>query len=138
MIKEQARQILQHYGMLHQKSKTIEELAELIVALQKDILEGKESHSRAVLEEIADVHIMLTQLLDDESDKTMVSLIVDKKLKRQTRRIQAEKENSIACKSCKWYIALSPLARNGVCYCSQSDKYRAHIDEKTTCQEWEE
>lgn len=44
MIKEQARQILQHYGVLHQKSKSIEELAELIVALQKDILEGKESH----------------------------------------------------------------------------------------------
>ena len=89
MIKEQARQILNHYGMQHQKAKAIEELAELIVALQKDVLEGKESHSMAVLEEIADVHIMLTQLLDDESDKTTVSLIVDKKLKRQMRRIKA-------------------------------------------------
>ena len=88
MIEGLARQILQHYGIRHQKSKAIEELAELIVALQKDILEGKESHSRAVLEEIADVHIMLTQLLDDESDKTEVSLIVDKKLKRQIRRIK--------------------------------------------------
>lgn len=93
MIKEQTRQILNHYGILHQKSKTIEELAELIVALQKDILEGKESHSRAVLEEIADVHIMLTQLLDDEGDKTTVSLIVEKKLKRQLRRIKNEKNN---------------------------------------------
>ena len=88
MIKNLAGQILNHYGIMHQKSKTIEELAELIVALQKDILEGKEEHSRAVLEEIADVHIMLTQLLDDESDKTEVSLIVDKKLKRQIRRIK--------------------------------------------------
>ena len=88
MIEGLARQILQHYGIMNQKSKTIEELAELIVALQKDILEGKEKHSRAVLEEIADVHIMLTQLLDDESDKTEVSLIVDKKLKRQIRRIK--------------------------------------------------
>ena len=88
MIEGLARQILQHYGIIHQKSKTIEELAELIVVLQKDILEGKEEHSRAVLEEIADVHIMLTQLLDDESDKTEVSLIVDKKLKRQIRRIK--------------------------------------------------
>ena len=138
MIQGLARQILQHYGILHQKSKTIEELAELIVALQKDILNGKKEHSRAVLEEIADVHIMLTQLLDDEGDKTTVSLIVDKKLKRQMRRIKAEKENSITCKSCKWYITLSPLARNGVCYCSQSDKYRAYIDEKTTCQKWED
>ena len=88
MIKNLAGQILNHYGIMHQKSKTIEELAELIVALQKDILEGKEEHSRAVLEEIADVLIMLTQLLDDESDKTEVSRIVDKKLKRQIRRIK--------------------------------------------------
>ena len=93
MIEGLAKQILSHYGMIHQKSKTIEELAELIVALQKDILEGKESHSRAVLEEIADVHIMLTQLLDDEGDRTTVSLIVEKKLKRQIRRIEKEKEN---------------------------------------------
>lgn len=92
MIKDLARQILNHYGIMHQKAKAIEELAELIVALQKDILAGKESHSMAVLEEIADVHIMLTQLLDDESDKTTVSLIVDKKLKRQMRRIKAEKK----------------------------------------------
>ena len=48
--KDLARQILNHYGIMHQKAKAIEELAELIVALQKDILAGKESHSRAVLE----------------------------------------------------------------------------------------
>ena len=138
MIKEQARQILNHYGMQHQKAKAIEELAELIVALQKDILDGKESHSRAVLEEIADVHIMLTQLLDDEGDKTTVSLIVDKKLKRQMRRIKAEKENNKTCKSCKWYITLSPLVRTGKCYCSKSDECGNYIDgSRMTCQEWE-
>ena len=128
MIKEQARQILNHYGMQHQKSKTIEELAELIVALQKDILEGKESHSRAVLEEIADVHIMLTQMLDDEGDKTMVSLIVDKKLKRQMRRIKAEKDNRKTCKSCIWHIGDSPLARIGIRFCSKSDERGNYVD----------
>ena len=138
MIKEQVRQILQHYGILHQKSKTIEELAELIVALQKDILEGKEQHSRAVLEEIADVHIMLTQLLDDESDKTMVSLIVDKKLKRQMRRIKAEKDNRKTCKSCRWYTDESPLAQTGICFCSKSDECGNCADGNLmTCQEWE-
>jgi len=137
MIEEQARQILSHYGILHQKSKAIEELAELIVALQKDILDGKESHSRAVLEEIADVHIMLTQLLDDESDKTMVSLIVDKKLKRQIRRIKAEKDNRKTCKSCRWHIGNSPLARIGICFCSKSDERGNHVDDKMTCQKWE-
>ena len=138
MIKEQVRQILQHYGILHQKSKTIEELAELIVALQKDILEGKEQDSRAVLEEIADVHIMLTQLLDDESDKTMVSLIVDKKLKRQMRRIKAEKDNRKTCKSCRWYTDESPLAQTGICFCSKSDECGNCADGNLmTCQEWE-
>lgn len=85
-----AKQILVHYGLRHQKAKAIEELAELIVALQKDLLVGKESLSREVKEEIADVHIMLMQLLDDESDKEEVSCIVHKKLKRQIRRIKRE------------------------------------------------
>lgn len=137
MNKDLARQILKHYGILHQKAKAIEELAELIVALQKDILEGKEQRSRAVLEEIADVHIMLTQLLDDESDKTTVSLIADKKLKRQIRRIKAEKNSSKTCDKCTWYVRLRPLTHKGVCYCSQSDKHRTYVDSKMTCQKWE-
>ena len=140
MIKEQARQILKHYGLRHQKAKAIEELAELIVALQKDILEGKENHSRAVLEEIADVHIMLTQLLDDEGDKTMVSLIVDKKLKRQMRRIKAEKDKDIAkgwiCKHCRWYE--EQYGNTGICICSRSGECGNYIDGNLmTCQEWE-
>lgn len=140
MIEGLARQILQHYGVQHQKAKAIEELAELIVALQKDILEGKESHSRAVLEEIADVHIMLTQLLDDEGDKTAASLIVDKKLKRQMRRIKAEKGKDIAkgwvCKDCKWYE--EQYGHTGICLCSRSGECGNYIDGNLmTCQEWE-
>ena len=92
MIVDLAKKILRHYGLRHQKIKAVEELAELIVALQKDILSGNEGLSQDVLEEIADVHIMLTQLLDDDSYKTEVSLIVDKKLKRQIQRIKKEKE----------------------------------------------
>lgn len=135
MIEGLARQILRHYGVIHQKSKTIEELAELIVALQKDILEGKESHSRAVLEEIADVHIMIAQLLDDEGDKTMVSLIVDKKLKRQMRRIKAEKDSSRTCKNCMWHKEQFEYA--GVCVCTRSDQCGDFVDDKMMCPEWE-
>lgn len=140
MIEDLARQILQHYGILHQKSKTIEELAELIVALQKDILDGKESHSRAVLEEIADVHIMLTQLLDDEGDKTTVSLVINKKLKRQLRRIKAEKDKDIAkgwiCKHCRWYE--EQYGHTGICICSRSGECGNYVDGNLmTCQEWE-
>lgn len=91
MIEGLARQVLRHYGVIHQKSKTIEELAELIVALQKDLLEGKEKHSRAVLEEIADVKIMLMQMLFDEDDEEFVEKIMRQKLDRQLRRIEVEK-----------------------------------------------
>ena len=93
IIRELSKQILKHYGLRHQKAKTIEELGELIVALQKNLLSDQDGLSQDVLEEIADVHIMLTQLLDDEADKTQVSLIVDRKLKRQIRRIKKENEN---------------------------------------------
>ena len=91
MIEGLARQVLRHYGVIHQKSKTIEELAELIVALQKDLLEGKEEHSRAVLEEIADVKIMLMQMIFDEDDEEFVEKIMRQKLDRQLRRIEVEK-----------------------------------------------
>lgn len=91
MIEGLARQVLRHYGVIHQKSKTIEELAELIVALQKDLLEGKEKHSRAVLEEIADVKIMLMQMLCDEDDEEFVEKIMRQKLERQLRRIEVSK-----------------------------------------------
>lgn len=137
MIKDQARQILRHYGIIHQKSKAIEEFAELIVALQKDILEGKENHSRAVLEEIADVHIMLTQLLDDESDKTTVSLIVDKKLKRQMRRIEAEKNSGKACKSCCWHDDLNE-SYTKVCRNTKSEEWGNLTDDTLSCPQWEE
>lgn len=136
MIKEQARQILNHYGMQHQKAKAIEELAELIVALQKDVLRGKEQHSRAVLEEIADVHIMLMQLLDDEGDKTAVSLIVDKKMKRQMRRIEVEKRENKICKHCKWYKG--PFARIGVCSYSKSELNDNYVDDDMACEKWED
>ena len=91
MIEGLARQVLRHYGVIHQKSKTIEELAELIVALQKDLLDGKEKHSRAVLEEIADVKIMLMQMLFDEDDEEFVEKIMRQKLDRQLRRIEVSK-----------------------------------------------
>ena len=135
MIEKRARYILNHYGIMHQKSKAIEELAELIVALQKDILEGKEGHSGAVLEEIADVHIMLTQLLDDEGDNTTVSLIVDKKLKRQMRRIKTEKDGSRTCKNCTWYK--EHFVHAGVCICTRSDQCGDFVDDKMICPEWE-
>lgn len=134
--KNLSRQILQYYGLRHQKAKAIEELGELIVALQKDLLSGKDGLSKDVLEEIADVHIMLTQLLDDEGDRTTVSLIVDKKLKRQIRRIEVEKRENKICKHCKWYKG--PFARIGVCSYSKSELYDNYVDDDMACEKWED
>ena len=49
------RKILNHYGIEHQKSKSIEELSELIRAISRN-------DSKNIMEEIADVEIMIEQL----------------------------------------------------------------------------
>lgn len=90
MIEGLARQILRHYGVVHQKAKTIEELGELIVVLQKDLLTGKKGNSRAVLEEVADVKIMLMQIVSDEEDEEFVDKIIKQKIDRQIGRIKKE------------------------------------------------
>jgi len=51
----QIRQILNHYGVENQKKKAIEELSELIRAITRDDLKN-------IIEEIADVEIMISQL----------------------------------------------------------------------------
>lgn len=91
MIEGLARQILRHYGVVHQKAKTIEELGELIVALQKDLLAGRKENSKAVLEEVADVKIMLMQIVSNEEDEEFVEKIMRQKLDRQLRRIEVSK-----------------------------------------------
>lgn len=89
----QANLILDHYGIEHQKAKTIEELAELIVALQKNLLSDTDDLSKEVLEEIADVEIMILQLLSYKGEFSIVYEIIDQKLGRQLDRIKEEVEN---------------------------------------------
>ena len=86
----QAKYILDFYGLRHQKAKMIEELAELIVALQKNLLSGKEDLTSEILEEIADIQIMILQLLSYKGEYSKVYEIMDYKLNRQIERIKAE------------------------------------------------
>lgn len=77
--------IASHYGLAHQSLKAMEELAELIQALAK----GKRE---MILEEMADVHIMLFQLMYlMGTDMKELQSIEDRKLDRQLKRM--EKEN---------------------------------------------
>ena len=93
---KEARYVLKHCGLQHQKAKTIEELAELIVALQKDLLSGKDGLSKEVIEEMADVHVMLLQLMMYDED--YFNDVYDEmryKLERQQERIRSESINSV-------------------------------------------
>ena len=93
---KEARYVLSHYGLKHQKAKTIEELGELIVALQKDLLAGKDGLSKEVIEEMADVHVMLLQLMMYDED--YFNDVYDEmryKLERQQERIRSESINSV-------------------------------------------
>lgn len=82
--------ILSHYGSESQKMKAVEELTELAELLIKD-LNGKEVYQKRVQEEIADVHIMLNQMLlaygirDSE-----IKDEINRKIKRTLCRMKAE------------------------------------------------
>lgn len=90
----EARKVLNYYGLKHQKAKAIEELGELIVALQKDLLAGKDGLSKEVIEEMADVHVMLLQLeLYNEYEAEYFDEVYEMmryKLEEQEERIKRE------------------------------------------------
>lgn len=84
--------IADHYGLASQLNILQEELAELIQAVSK-YRRGDPSH---IIEEIADVEIMLDQvvyLLDKTSSVDIdqfIGLYIEKKLRRQLKRIKEE------------------------------------------------
>lgn len=82
MINEDLKYIADHYGLEHQLEKCKEELGELIEAI--DSLDG-----RAIIEEVADVEIMLSQIkyLRDIPDE-QVDVIKKYKIQRQLQRIE--------------------------------------------------
>src|SRR5574344_64602 len=109
MISEQAKnlqrycqgakieKIADHYGLQHQLYKSIEELIELVQAIQDYSFElgmrDDEISTEHVADEIADVKIMLAQLeylLELEEE---VKDRVEFKLNRQIDRIKLEKES---------------------------------------------
>jgi hypothetical protein len=57
-----SRQALDHFGELHQLDKAQEELAELLVALSKWRADRSADKAIAVIDEIADVTIVVDQL----------------------------------------------------------------------------
>lgn len=79
--------LINHYGTLNQKLIAIEEMAELQKAIVKDIRQRNEESVEAVIEEIADVQVMLEQLKIIYSCRTKIDAIMDAKIDRQIKRV---------------------------------------------------
>ena len=95
MIDERLKQIADHYGLDEQLNMLQEECAELIQAVNK----YKRTRTTAIVEEMADVYIMLyqiTYLLNKEvasvDVEDYIAMWMEKKIRRQLERIQNESQ----------------------------------------------
>lgn len=79
--------LINHYGTLNQKLIAIEEMAELQKAIVKHIRQESEENMNAVIEEIADVQVMLEQLKMIFSCRRKIDEIMDAKIDRQIKRV---------------------------------------------------
>lgn len=79
-----------HYGFTSQSRQTIEEMAELTVALSKMHREYNIEHFNNLVEELADVQIMLNQMIYLTSSRNDIEKIMQEKIQRQLDRIEKE------------------------------------------------
>lgn len=96
MIDERLKQIADHYGLDEQLNILQEECAELIQAASK----YRRTKSPVIIEEMADVYIMLAQIVYLLTKKTVIvdvedsiALIMEKKIRRQLERIKEDNKN---------------------------------------------
>lgn len=83
--------IAEHYGLKAQSMQMCEECAELIQATSKLTRGVVETRIRTLAEEIADVRIMMSQLMQFYGiPEVEIALIVREKLERQMKRIKEE------------------------------------------------
>lgn len=86
MINEDLKYIADHYGLEHQLGKCKEELGELIEAIAS-------TNDEAIIEEIADVEIMIDQVKHLMCASKIVELYRSYKISRQLTRIAKEQSN---------------------------------------------
>lgn len=90
-IDDVIRTIVGYYGADAQSMQACEECAELIQAVSKLTRGVTEMRISALVEEIADVRIMMSQLMQLYGiPEPEVSECIDEKLKRQLKRIKEE------------------------------------------------
>lgn len=97
-IQQNIQKIARHYGLEHQREKTIEECLELIQAIEKYqqelwnegyvcISKGYRKH---IIEEIADVQIMIKQMVYLMGCKKDLEHFMRYKIDRQLKRMKTE------------------------------------------------
>ena len=94
-----AMYVLTHYGIKHQEVKTVEEICELGTELLRDIINDRSTNNNSILEEIADVEVMLLQLrmiYEDACEQTVEEIMRDKLARQVARIIDAEIDIDIA------------------------------------------
>ena len=79
--------LINHYGTKPQQDMAIEELSELQKAILKHRRYATEETKKAVIEEIADVQVMIEQLKIMFSCKSKIDEIMDMKINRQIERV---------------------------------------------------
>lgn len=88
---ERIRTIAEHYGLPTQREQLIEECSELILAAQKCKRYGTRETFDNFCGELADVYIMVQQMMHLISPE-IIGEIIDKKLDRQIQRIEDESQ----------------------------------------------
>ena len=95
-MQDKIQTIADHYGLQHQLNKSVEELIELVQAIQeysfKLGMRDDEISTEHVVEEIADVTIMLDQLQYLLECEETVNLYREAKVNRQIGRIAEENQ----------------------------------------------
>ena len=86
---ETCKSIANHYGREHQVLIAIEEMSELTKELCKYF--RRFDRKKEIIEEVADVQIMLEQLIELFGIDSDVDKMVDYKLNRQIRRMEQER-----------------------------------------------
>ena len=95
-MKEKIQKIADHYGLRHQLNKSVEELVELILAIQDYSikLSSKDDDISVshMVEEMADVSIMIEQLMYLTESKEEFEMYRELKINRQIGRIAEENQ----------------------------------------------
>ena len=88
-MQKEIRQIADHYGLNNQMMQTVEEMGELTQAIVKVFRNGLDNERDNLIEELADVEIMIEQL-DYLLGDNQIEKIKEYKVNRQLNRIAQE------------------------------------------------